>query len=61
MVDIEPMYADQMITTSVFVPLARRAAIPGVVLEMVKFGAFRVQYEAHSFIVYIAQVAQNSC
>jgi transitional endoplasmic reticulum ATPase len=60
MVEVEPMFPEQMITSNFFYALARREAIPGVVLQQIKFGAFRVQFEAHSFIIYIVTVPKNT-
>jgi transitional endoplasmic reticulum ATPase len=57
MIEVEPLYPDQMITSHLFAPLPRRAAVPGLVLQSVRFGAFRVHFEGNEFIIYIAQVS----
>jgi hypothetical protein len=56
MVDAEPIYPDQMITSHWFISLPRKEATPGIVFESVRFGAFAVKYEQYDFIVYVATV-----
>jgi transitional endoplasmic reticulum ATPase len=56
LVAIDPLFPDQRVTSHLFASLPRRAAVPGLVLESVRFGAFRVRFEMYEFLVYVAKV-----
>jgi hypothetical protein len=57
---ITPLFPNQMITSHLFGALPRRSAVPGFVVEVVRFGAFHVGFDGHDFIVYVAQVGAPS-
>ncbi|KDQ64302.1 hypothetical protein JAAARDRAFT_683411 [Jaapia argillacea MUCL 33604] len=50
---VRPVAPSELITNTLFVPLARRAgAMPGILVDQVEFGSFHVAYDKYDFIVY---------
>jgi hypothetical protein len=56
---VQPISPDDIISRALFIPLARRAKpVPGVVLNDVEYGAFRVAWKASPLIPY--DISHNS-
>jgi hypothetical protein len=54
----EPISADEVITETFFIPLAKRSApIPGIVLDQVLFGAFRLAWDVSAASVSLLAVS----
>ncbi|KAI0751550.1 P-loop containing nucleoside triphosphate hydrolase protein [Daedaleopsis nitida] len=53
---VQPLSLPDVITNVVFVPLARRIShIPGVLVDRISFGAFRVGWDKFDFLLYVAK------
>ncbi|KAI9001372.1 P-loop containing nucleoside triphosphate hydrolase protein [Trametes punicea] len=53
---VQPLSPPDLITTVYFVPLARRLSkIPGVLVDRITFGAFRLAWDKYDFLLYIVQ------
>lgn len=51
-----PLSSSELVTNAFFVPIARRlGSVPGVILDNVVFGGFKVTWDNYDFIVYIAK------
>lgn len=42
---IQPINPDEMVVSAFFAPLARRSSVPGILVDYVRFGSFRVAWE----------------
>ncbi|KAI0921649.1 hypothetical protein AcW1_004439 [Taiwanofungus camphoratus] len=53
---IQPISPSELITSVVFVPFARRLGkVPGVLVDQISFGSFRVAWDKYDFTLYIVK------
>ncbi|KAI0650237.1 P-loop containing nucleoside triphosphate hydrolase protein [Trametes meyenii] len=53
---VQPLSPPDLITTVYFVPLARRLSqVPGVLVDNISFGAFRLVWDKYDFLLYIVK------
>ncbi|KAI0723095.1 P-loop containing nucleoside triphosphate hydrolase protein [Earliella scabrosa] len=53
---VQPLSPPDLITNVYFIPLARRLSqIPGVLLDSIQFGSFRVAWDKYDFLLYVVE------
>lgn len=50
---VQPLSPKELVTNATFIPLARKGPIPGVIMDSVWYGAFRMAWREYDFILYI--------
>ncbi|OBZ77167.1 putative ATPase YjoB [Grifola frondosa] len=57
---IQPLFPSDLITNVYFIPLARHLSqIPGVLVDQIKFGSFRLAWDKYDFVLYIVKYPQG--
>ncbi|KAJ3518065.1 hypothetical protein NLJ89_g106 [Agrocybe chaxingu] len=56
---LTPLEKTPLITNLFFIPLSRSVGIPGVLVDNVEFGAFKLVWQQYEYIVYTVQYPQG--
>ncbi|PPR04060.1 hypothetical protein CVT24_010635 [Panaeolus cyanescens] len=51
-VTAQPIEKTPLITNLLFIPLARSSGIPGILVDQIQYGAFKVTWSSYEYIVY---------
>ncbi|KAF9569095.1 P-loop containing nucleoside triphosphate hydrolase protein [Agrocybe pediades] len=50
---ITPLEKNPLVTNLFFVPLARASGVPGVLVDQIEYGAFKISWKQFDYIVYV--------
>ncbi|KAF9821282.1 hypothetical protein IEO21_00890 [Rhodonia placenta] len=56
----QPTSPDELISSLVFVPFARRlGSVPGILVDRIKYGSFKVAWDKYDFLLYVVNYPQG--